>query len=199
MKRSGDWLKSLSVAKKVGLGIVALFVIAGVSGSHQQTNLNSSSTANKSTSTSTKAPTVTTKAETDTQAIPFTSTNVDDSTLAKGTTKVTTTGVNGSETLTYKITLTNGKQTDKKLVTTVVNTQPVTQVTSVGTYVAPAPAPKANCDPNYSGACVPNVYPSDVDCAGGSGNGPYYVQGPVTVIGTDVYHLDANGNGIGCE
>jgi hypothetical protein len=40
---------------------------------------------------------------------------------------------------------------------------------------------------------------SDVDCAGGSGNGPAYVQGPVTVVGTDIYNLDANNNGIGCE
>jgi hypothetical protein len=40
---------------------------------------------------------------------------------------------------------------------------------------------------------------SDVDCAGGSGNGPAYVQGPVRVVGTDVYKLDADGDGIGCE
>lgn len=55
----------------------------------------------------------------------------------------------------------------------------------------------SNCDPNYSGACVPIA--SDVDCAGGSGNGPAYVQGPVTVIGKDIYRLDSNGDGIGCE
>ena len=60
-------------------------------------------------------------------------------------------------------------------------------------------SPSSNCDPNYSGACVPNVYPSDVDCAGGSGNGPYYVAGPVQIIGTDHYGLDRDGNGIGCE
>jgi hypothetical protein len=40
---------------------------------------------------------------------------------------------------------------------------------------------------------------SDVDCAGGSGNGPSYVQGPVRVIGADVYGLDADHDGIGCE
>jgi len=64
----------------------------------------------------------------------------------------------------------------------------------------PAPQPQAsNCDPNYTGGCVPNVYPSDVDCAGGSGNGPYYVAGPVHVIGTDRYGLDRDGDGSACE
>jgi hypothetical protein len=40
---------------------------------------------------------------------------------------------------------------------------------------------------------------SDVDCAGGSGNGPAYVQGPVRVVGTDIYGLDADGDGIGYD
>lgn len=58
------------------------------------------------------------------------------------------------------------------------------------------PAWSQECDPNYD-PCVPVA--SDVDCAGGSGNGPAYVQGPVTVIGTDIYGLDRDGDGIGCE
>lgn len=65
--------------------------------------------------------------------------------------------------------------------------------------VPPAPAvPGTNpgCDPNYSG-CVPIA--SDVDCAGGSGNGPAYVRGPVQVIGRDIYGLDADHDGVGCE
>ncbi|GHC45565.1 hypothetical protein GCM10007315_03780 [Gemmobacter tilapiae] len=52
------------------------------------------------------------------------------------------------------------------------------------------------CDPNYS-PCVPVA--RDVDCAGGSGNGPAYVEGPVSVIGSDIYDLDRDGDGIGCE
>lgn len=62
---------------------------------------------------------------------------------------------------------------------------------------APADAASSHaCDPNYSG-CVPIA--SDVDCAGGPGNGPEYVQGPIRVIGRDIYHLDRDGDGIGCE
>jgi hypothetical protein len=60
----------------------------------------------------------------------------------------------------------------------------------------PAPlAPAAGCDPNYSG-CVPIA--SDVDCAGGSGNGPAYT-GYTTVIGSDIYDLDSDGDGSACE
>ena len=53
------------------------------------------------------------------------------------------------------------------------------------------------CDPNYQGVCVPVA--SDVDCASGSGNGPAYVDGPVYVVGTDIYDLDRNNDGVGCE
>ncbi len=53
------------------------------------------------------------------------------------------------------------------------------------------------CDPNYDGACVPIA--SDVDCQGGQGNGPEYVRGPVYVVGADIYGLDRDNDGIGCE
>jgi hypothetical protein len=56
--------------------------------------------------------------------------------------------------------------------------------------------PTRQCDPNYGG-CVPVAY--DVDCAGGSGDGPKYVQGPVKVIGDDIYDLDYDNDGWGCD
>ncbi len=59
-----------------------------------------------------------------------------------------------------------------------------------------AHAASGACDPNYS-PCVPIA--SDVDCASGSGNGPAYVEGPVYVIGSDIYRLDRDGDGVGCE
>lgn len=55
--------------------------------------------------------------------------------------------------------------------------------------------PSPSCDPNYSG-CVPIA--SDVDCSSGSGNGPAYT-GRTTVIGTDIYDLDRDGDGVACE
>ena len=55
----------------------------------------------------------------------------------------------------------------------------------------------SGCDPSYQGACL-NPAASDYDCAGGSGNGPYYT-GPVRVVGPDHFRLDAKGDGHGCE
>ncbi len=57
-----------------------------------------------------------------------------------------------------------------------------------------------NCTPGYS-PCLVYHGGADYDCAGGSGNGPYYTAPGVTyhVTGSDPYGLDANHNGLGCE
>ena len=46
-----------------------------------------------------------------------------------------------------------------------------------------------DCNPNYSG-CVPNSA-GDLDCSD--------IRRQVRVIGRDEYHLDADGDGFGCE
>ena len=155
-----------------------------------------------STRSAAASPKVETRTVTETQAVPYTTTRVDDAGVDEGTEVVRTKGVNGISTLTYEVTYTDGLQTGKRLVSQEVTMAPVTEVVAVGTRKKkPAPAPPAppaqQCDPNYAGACVPIA--SDVDCAGGTGNGPAYVKGPVRVIGRDIYDLDSDGDGIGCE
>lgn len=56
----------------------------------------------------------------------------------------------------------------------------------------------AACHPAYQGVCLPRVA-IDIDCAGGSGNGPAYVVGPIWVVGKDTYGLDGDSNGVGCQ
>jgi endonuclease YncB( thermonuclease family) len=64
---------------------------------------------------------------------------------------------------------------------------------------APKPTPVAGkCHSSYKGACLDPAV-SDYDCAGGSGNGPGYVEGPIQVVGPDEYRLDGDGDGIACE
>lgn len=62
----------------------------------------------------------------------------------------------------------------------------------------PPTTPARNCHPSYEGACL-DPTASDYDCAGGSGNGPKYVQGPVKVRPPDPFDLDADADGLGCE
>ncbi|WP_084469431.1 G5 domain-containing protein [Jiangella gansuensis] len=159
------------------------------------------------TPTPTPTPVVTVEAVTETEAIPFEQRTVEDPELDLGTSAITTTGVDGVRTLTYEVVFTDGVETTRTLVGDEVTMAPVDEVTTIGTYEPPPPEPEpepepaveeaaGGCDPNYSG-CVP--IDSDVDCAGGSGNGPSYVNGPVNVIGTDIYDLDADSDGVGCE
>jgi endonuclease YncB( thermonuclease family) len=70
--------------------------------------------------------------------------------------------------------------------------------TAGGRYTPPKKAPA--CTAGYS-PCLINHGGADYDCAGGSGNGPYYTRSGVTyvVTGSDPYGLDSDGNGKGCE
>jgi beta-lactamase superfamily II metal-dependent hydrolase len=76
-------------------------------------------------------------------------------------------------------------------------------ISTVGPALAAPPpppsAPTSGCDPCYPDVCIP-VGAADYDCAGGSGNGPNYIQGPVRVVcHPDPHGLDRDGDGWGCE
>ncbi|WP_328331530.1 G5 domain-containing protein [Kribbella sp. NBC_00382] len=138
-------------------------------------------------------PVVVTKNVVVVRSVAFKKKNVRDPERPQGESAVTTRGVKGKKQLTYAVTYTDGKETGRRLVREVVTVAPVTQITSIGTKKEET---GGGCDPNYTG-CVPIA--SDVDCEGGTGNGPAYVAGPVEVIGSDIYRLDADHDGIGCE
>ena len=65
----------------------------------------------------------------------------------------------------------------------------------VGEVVDPGSSADVACTPGYD-PCLPPS--SDYDCEGGEGNGPSYT-GPVEVTGEDVYELDRDGDGVGCN
>lgn len=127
------------------------------------------------------------------EPIPFETQNKDDPEMEKGKTKVIQEGAEGKKVKVYKVGYKDGQEVSREFIEEKVTKEPTPKVIANGTKVV---TPPSDCDPNYSG-CVPIA--SDVDCAGGSGNGPAYVQGPVSVIGSDIYGLDSDGDGIGCE
>ena len=57
-----------------------------------------------------------------------------------------------------------------------------------------APPPSGNCDPSYTGGCVPPA-PPDLDCADIRALG----IAPVRVVGADPHRLDGDRDGLGCE
>jgi len=183
----------------LGLAIVSLLTLVACAAKSPASNVagDQPSTVRATTTDGTEVQTVT-----ETQEIPFDETTVNDPTLLVGTTVVQTAGKNGVKTLTFQVTMRDGTVVDKKLISEEVTTPPVTQVVAVGTKQPAPPAqppaqPAQRCHPSYTGACVPIA--SDVDCAGGTGNGPAYVQGPVYIVGPDVYDLDRDGDGVACE
>lgn len=131
------WFKALSVAKKGLLVFGSLIAIGGISSaSNHPTPVPSPAPIKNPTGV--KGDNIEVKTETKTQAVPFKSTTQNDSSLAAGTTKVITAGINGVETLTYKVTYTNGVEISRDKLSDEITTQPVDQVTAIGTYVAPA-------------------------------------------------------------
>lgn len=129
--------------------------------------------------------------ESEAQPIQFNVVTRDNPNKPEGTETTIQVGKYGRQTVTYEVTYKCGKQEgEKKPVGTPKIVTPATdEIIERGTKST------SNCDPNYSG-CVPIA--SDVDCAGGSGNGPAYT-GRVNVIGVDIYGLDRDGDGVGCE
>lgn len=73
--------------------------------------------------------------------------------------------------------------------------------TPVPIPTSPQP-PQGNCHPSYPDVCIP-IGSADYDCAGGSGNGPNYIRGPLRVRhdvpDPDPHGLDRDKDGTACE
>jgi hypothetical protein len=184
------------IAVVLALSLVVILASLAATPSDPVVRVASAATATP-TPTVVPVPVVTTKDELVLAEVPFAAVSQNDGNLLVGTNVVTVPGVNGVQTTTFRVSYTDGVETGRTQVSQVVTTTPVDQMTNVGVQPAPVVhAAPSGCDPNYGG-CVPVA--SDVDCAGGSGNGPAYVEGIVQVIGSDIYDLDRDGDGYGCD
>lgn len=189
-----SWIKNLSVIGKVGLGTAATVgtvSLANATPPVQQPDMESTRQSTES-KVETNVPVVTTKEVTETEPVSFERRTENNSSLENGKTQIKQIGVDGVKTKIYKVTYTDGRETNKELVSEKITSEPVDEITYVGTYVAPKPSPAlaSNCDPNYAGGCVPNVS-YDLDCGD--------IGFSVRVIGTDKHRFDRDHDGYGCE
>ena len=195
-----------------GVSLVLLLVGAGANTAVQQVGGDgdgrsaiagpTTSAVPSATPTPTPEPVATEEEVQEAVPIPFAAVTVEDATVDVGNTAVTVIGANGEKVTTYLVKYVDGVEVSRSVVREETTREPVNEVTTNGTRVPPPPvaAPVVvnnGCDPNYEGACVPIA--SDVDCAGGSGNGPGYTTGPVRIVGSDIYDLDRDGDGIACD
>lgn len=213
MRRAWTWFAGLSRMVQM---VVILFGLIAVSAlSENATTVEHAASAGRTSGSSLVAidvPSIHTEEAVQENDLPFERTQVESDEYDLGERVVTTEGQPGVEEQRFLVTYIDGEEVQRTLVETATVREPVDEVTTIGTYeppVAPAPfaaAPPANsaeggsgCHGSYSGACVPIA--SDVDCAGGSGNGPAYVNGPVYIDGDDPYDLDRDrdGDGVACE
>ena len=184
MNKIKTWFRGLSMAGKVTTVAVASLLSYGmVAGavSPPPTTPTSSTPSTSQSRTKTAAPKVEVKTVTTTSAIPFTSSTIEDSSLASGTTQTRTEGVDGVMTHTVKVTYTDGVETSRSEPVDAITTEPINEVKAVGTYVAPVHTSTAVDCPNgtyvnSAGNTVCSPYASSSAPAGATaqcGDGTY--------------------------
>jgi len=129
----------------IGVAIVngVASAIGTTTSSHKVESSTAEQTAQKTATSAT--PITTYKTVTTTIVIPFSKTTQNDASRTSGTSAVTTDGVDGVKAQIFKVTLVDGIEKSRDLISEEVTTQPVTEVTSVGTYVAPKPTVQTGC------------------------------------------------------
>lgn len=180
-RRAWQLYRSRSTRSQVVWAVVVVFALLALLGS-----LTEPPTEEVATDAPAAAPTTTT-----TEA-PTTTSTTERATTTAAPTTTTTTAPPTTTTTVPPTTTTTAPPT-----TTTAPPPPTTPPPTTAPPTTAAPPPAQDCHPSYD-PCVPIA--SDVDCAGGSGNGPVYVDGPVYIVDGDPYGLDGNDNdGIGCE
>lgn len=117
------------------------------------------------------------------------------STTAEATTTTSTTTASTTTTTTTSTTAPSTTTTAKPMTTTTAKRAAGTTTTTR----KPASSASSRCHTSYTRTCIPPDV-SDADCAGGSGNGPHYVyEEDIGVVGPDVFDLDRDGDGLGCD
>jgi hypothetical protein len=132
------WFKGLSILGRTA--VIATTIAATSVGGAAVNNSNGTQNLNATNASSQQEQkvSITHETVTVTKDLPFKSTKVEDSSLNKGSTKVTTVGVKGQITEKYDVTYKNGVESSRELISSETTTKPIDEVVAVGTYEAPA-------------------------------------------------------------
>lgn len=100
------------------------------------------------------APKIEKKEVEEKQAITFSKERKNDPTLTSGETVITQAGKDGEKIVVYEVTYSDGKETGKVYKREIVKIEPVTEITNVGTYVAPSTSPSSTQTQQSSGTRI---------------------------------------------
>lgn len=100
------------------------------------------------------APVVTTRTDVETRSVPFDTRVIRDPSMIRGTRRVEKPGSAGERTLRYLVTLTDGKQTSRRLLSSAITDEPQNRVIAVGSARRPAPDVDVDCE-QILGICLP--------------------------------------------
>ncbi|MDB5181409.1 MAG: hypothetical protein JWP13_172 [Candidatus Saccharibacteria bacterium] len=199
------WLSKGSTQGKIGIAVMAVFVVFAVIVSRPQsvqldTKVQNTSSAKQVTtdtvdvSEKSKIAVTQTEVVTSEEEVPFTTMQTYDGTLLKDTAVVRVEGRAGKKVVRTEVKTKDGVEIGRALISEEVIVQPVTKVVAVGTKMVSSSKKdaRAECDPNYK-QCVPKLRRAlDIDCDD--------LGFRVDIIGEDVYNLDEDdADGIGCE
>ncbi|MEU8655203.1 G5 domain-containing protein [Actinoplanes philippinensis] len=98
------------------------------------------------------APVVTTRTDVETRSVPFDTRVVRDPSMPRGARRVTTRGASGERTLRYLVTLTDGRPSSRRLLSSAVTREPQHRVVTVGS--ARPVEPDVDCE-QILGICLP--------------------------------------------
>lgn len=115
-------------------------------GEYHYHNGGGSSSTTTTTPTPTYQPKIEYKNETKTEEIPFETKYENDSNLEEGQSKVKQEGVKGVKTIIYKVTYTDGAETNREKTSEEVTTKPVDKIVIKGTKSKPSEPPKVKSE-----------------------------------------------------
>ncbi len=195
IRKLGKWFGALSAIGKTGMilaTIVGLSLVSSAGNRPTPVDLGPSKPSSAQSQLKPQPAKIEHRTVVTTELVPFTTSHVDDATLAKGTTKTKIAGVAGVRSHSFDVAVTDGKETGRVETSSTITTEPVNEVIADGTYVAPVAPVAAPVEQN----CPNGTY---VNSAGNTVCSPYSSPsapaGATARCGDDTYSFSQSRSG----